>query len=139
MIGGIYEEFAAVFWELRYFAWNALPRYFPSLEDLDEVAAVLSQDVDAQWLYLTTRPLNAPDPVDRSASDDLGGMDWKQRRRPFAAAAKEGAAFGVEVPQVDAQGAAPGIAGERGRRRRYATSRPCVACRRTRPIGAKPR
>jgi hypothetical protein len=70
--GGIYEEFAAVFWELRYFAWNALPRYFPSLEDLDEVAAVLSQDVDAQWLYLTTRPLNAPDPVDRSASDDLG-------------------------------------------------------------------
>jgi hypothetical protein len=70
--GGIYEEFAAVFWELRYFAWNALPRYFPSLEDLDKVAAVLCQDVDAQWLYLTTRPLNAPDPVDRSASDDLG-------------------------------------------------------------------
>jgi hypothetical protein len=69
---GVYEEFAAVFWELRYFAWNALPRYFPSLEDLDAAAAVLRQDVDAQWLYLTSRPLNAPDPVDRSASDDLG-------------------------------------------------------------------
>ena len=68
----IYEEFAAVFWELRYFAWNALPRYFPSLQDLDAAAAVLSQDVDAHWLYLTTRPLGAPDPVDRSASDDLG-------------------------------------------------------------------
>ena len=68
----IYEEFAAVFWELRYFAWNALPRYFPCLQDLDAAAAVLSQDVDAHWLYLTTRPLGAPDPVDRSASDDLG-------------------------------------------------------------------
>ncbi|MGD0516645.1 MAG: hypothetical protein ABSA26_03850 [Thermoguttaceae bacterium] len=67
----IYEEFAAVFWELRYFAWNELPRYFPSLEDLDAAATVLRQDVDAQWLYLTARPLNAPDPVDPSASDDL--------------------------------------------------------------------
>jgi hypothetical protein len=69
---GVYEEFAAFFWELRYFAWNALPRYFPSLEDPDATAAILRQDVDAQWLYLTSRPLNAPDPVDRSASDDLG-------------------------------------------------------------------
>jgi hypothetical protein len=67
----IYEEFAAVFLELRYFAWNALPRYFPSLQDLDAVTAILRQDVDTQWLFLTTRPLNAPDPVDRSASDDL--------------------------------------------------------------------
>ncbi len=68
----VYEEFAAVFLELRYFAWNALPRYFPALEDLDAVAEILRQDVDAQWLFLTTRPLNAPDPVDRSASEDLG-------------------------------------------------------------------
>ncbi|MGA2059370.1 MAG: hypothetical protein ABSG67_02730 [Thermoguttaceae bacterium] len=79
---GIYEEFAAVFWELRYFAWNALPRYFPALEDLDEVAAVLSQDVDAQWLYLITRPLNAPDPVDRSASDDLGAWIGSSEEAP---------------------------------------------------------
>jgi len=68
----VYEEFAAVFLELRYFAWNALPRYFPSLEDLDAITAVLRRDVDAQWLFLTTRPLGAPDPEDRSASDDLG-------------------------------------------------------------------
>lgn len=68
----VYEEFASVFLELRYFAWNALPRYFPSLEDPDAITAILRQDVDAQWLFLTTRPLNAPDPVDHSASDDLG-------------------------------------------------------------------
>ncbi len=68
----IYEEFAAVFWELRYFAWNALPRYFPCLQDLDAVAAILSQDVDARRLYLATRPPGAPEPIDSSASDDLG-------------------------------------------------------------------
>jgi hypothetical protein len=65
----IYKEFAAVFLELRYFAWHALPRYFPSLDDLDAVAGILQRDVDAQWLFLTSRPFGAPDPADNSADD----------------------------------------------------------------------
>jgi hypothetical protein len=66
----VYEEFAALFFEFKYFAPNALPRYFPTLQDLDAQAAVLGQDVDAQWLYITTRPVNAPDPADDSIAGD---------------------------------------------------------------------
>src|SRR5206468_3393973 len=49
-----YEEFAALYLELRHFAPDKLPRYFP---DLDAAAAerVLAEDVDAEALLRATR------------------------------------------------------------------------------------
>lgn len=57
-----YVEFAAVYWELRFFAASWLPTYFPSLDDLDRIDAVLSQDVDAASLFGGTRPDGAAFP-----------------------------------------------------------------------------
>jgi hypothetical protein len=58
-----YEEFAALYLELRHFAPQELPAYFPSLLRHDEVDAVLAQDVDAAGLFAACRPPGAPDPV----------------------------------------------------------------------------
>ncbi|MBN2578765.1 MAG: hypothetical protein JXB10_07205 [Pirellulales bacterium] len=65
-----YEEFAALFFELKYFAWHALPVYFPAV-DAAAAAAVLEQDVDAAGLFEATRLPGAPDPVDRALSAPL--------------------------------------------------------------------
>ncbi len=43
----IYEEFAAVYLELRYFAPHMLPLYFPACSRLETIDAVLAEDVDA--------------------------------------------------------------------------------------------
>jgi hypothetical protein len=67
----IYAEFAAVHLELRRFAPSFLPRYFPALDDLAAVDAVLAQDVDAETLYRATRPQGVPRPVDRCDIDHL--------------------------------------------------------------------
>jgi hypothetical protein len=69
-----YEEFAAVFFELKYFAWNSLPRYFPDLRDLDAVAEVLELDVNAQAIFKATRPLGTPGPTDYTAIEKIA--DW---------------------------------------------------------------
>jgi hypothetical protein len=57
-----YEEFAAVYLEMRFFAAPLLPRYFPAVEDFDHVDRVLAADVDAPALFAATRPGGAPDP-----------------------------------------------------------------------------
>lgn len=59
----IYEEFAAVYWELRYFAPALLPRYFPALRDRDDIEHVLAEDVDAGAVFAATRLAGAPDPI----------------------------------------------------------------------------
>ena len=41
-----YEEFAAVYLELRHFAPHELPLYFPACSQLETMDAVLAQDVD---------------------------------------------------------------------------------------------
>jgi hypothetical protein len=61
----VYEEFAALFFELKYFAWHLLPAYFPALDDA-AAAAVLEQDVDAAGLFAATRLPGAPDPADQA-------------------------------------------------------------------------
>jgi hypothetical protein len=60
----VYVEFAAVYLELRYFAPSFVARYFPSLENLEAIDALLSEDLDAGALYQATRPQGAPDPSD---------------------------------------------------------------------------
>jgi len=60
---GVYEEFAAVYLELSYFAATLLPRYFPAIEHLHHVEKILAEDVDAAALYRATRLAGAPEPV----------------------------------------------------------------------------
>ena len=52
----IYEEFAAVYLELRYFAPPLLSVYFPACLDREKVEAVWAEDVDAEALFLATCP-----------------------------------------------------------------------------------
>src|SRR5207302_7188665 len=58
----IYEEFAAVYLELRYFAPALLPHYFPGVDESERVEQVLADDVDGPALFAATRPGGAPEP-----------------------------------------------------------------------------
>lgn len=60
----LYIEFAAVYLELRYFAAGLVLRYFPAVERLEAVDAVLAEDIDAHELFTATRPEGAALPVD---------------------------------------------------------------------------
>jgi hypothetical protein len=59
----VYEEFAALFLELRHFAPHLLPRYFPSVSDYAAVEAVLAEDVEASRLFAQTRLPGAAEPT----------------------------------------------------------------------------
>ncbi len=58
-----YEEFAAVYLELRFFDPTLLADYFPAIEDFEPIDRVLLADVDACALFAATRLDGAPDPV----------------------------------------------------------------------------
>jgi hypothetical protein len=66
----VYEEFAALFLELYFFAPYLLPRYFPSLDEQEVVAHTLIADVDARDLFEQTRPEGAPLPSPASTRDE---------------------------------------------------------------------
>jgi hypothetical protein len=90
-----YIEFAAVFLELRYFAANLLPIYFPSLCGaaleargpgqgplLDRVEQVVGRDLDPAALFARTRLPGASDPVPLTdtSSDESHDYYWKLHR-----------------------------------------------------------
>jgi hypothetical protein len=58
----VYEEFACVYLELRYFARQQLPLYFPACSHPETIEAILTEDVDAAGLFTATRLPGAPDP-----------------------------------------------------------------------------
>ncbi len=51
-----YAEFIAVYWELRFFAPDLLPLYFPSLGPLDKIDPILRDELDPHPLLEATRP-----------------------------------------------------------------------------------
>ncbi len=57
-----YEEFAALYLELNFFAAPLVPRYFPAIEDFSVIDQVLALDVDGAALFRATRLPGAPDP-----------------------------------------------------------------------------
>lgn len=59
----VYEEFAALYLDLSWFAASLLPRFFPGIEDLSRIDRLLAEDVDAPALFAATRLTGAPDPV----------------------------------------------------------------------------
>ena len=80
-----YVEFAAIYWELRFFAPALLPYYFPSIEEPETIDALLAQDVDAERLFRRARPEGAPEPPDRLAPLDV--EDWPEQGEMEAAVA----------------------------------------------------
>ncbi len=73
----VYEEFAAVFLELRYFAPHRLPTYFPAFTDFDSINGILAEDVDAAGLFAATRLEGAadPQPAPPTEIDELAAPD----------------------------------------------------------------
>ncbi len=71
-----YVEMAAVYLELRYFAPDCLPTYFPAVHDFSRIDAILADDVAAAALYEQTRPpgldcvTNDVEPADNALSDE---------------------------------------------------------------------
>jgi hypothetical protein len=74
-----YIEFAAVYLELRYFAANLLPIYFPGLEDRSKIDALLDADIDAASLFTHTRLPGAPDPVFRTDTSSDESHDYYRK------------------------------------------------------------
>lgn len=66
----IYVEFAATYQELRRFAPEALPHYFPGLRNTAAIDGILAQDIDAEALFEATRLEGAPDPREIRSSDE---------------------------------------------------------------------
>ena len=75
----VYIEFAAVYLELRYFAANLLPIYFPGLSDRAKIDALLASDVDAETLFEQTRLTGAPQPVFRTDTSSDESHDYYRR------------------------------------------------------------
>ena len=85
----VYEEFVAVYLELRHFAHALLLRYFPALGDLQRVDALLMQDVDGASLFAATRLPGAPDPIpvetaDTAPWDEENAVPWNPAILPQA-------------------------------------------------------
>lgn len=59
----VFEEFAAVYLELKLFAATLLPSYFSTLGAGDRIDRLLELDLDAAGLFAATRLAGAPDPV----------------------------------------------------------------------------
>jgi hypothetical protein len=75
----VYIEFVSVYLELRYFAANLLPTYFPAIRDFQKIDRLLARDVDAGALFTQTRLAGAPDPVVRTdnQADESNDYYWR--------------------------------------------------------------
>jgi hypothetical protein len=83
-----YVEFVAVYLELRYFAANLLPTYFPGIRDFKLIDHLLERDLDADVLFARTRLAGAPDPVlsPDTSSDEAHDYYWRLIRAAERAA-----------------------------------------------------
>src|SRR5207253_5803924 len=84
-----YEEFAAVFLEMSFFAASLLPRYFPAIDDFSRILDILAEDVDAAAIFAAIRLAGAPEPtvmadepepVEAPPDDELVGIPHVRRR-----------------------------------------------------------
>jgi hypothetical protein len=104
----VYIEFAAVYLELRYFAANLLPVYFPGLPDLAKIDALLERDVEAQEWFARTRLEGAPQPVIRADTSSDESHDYYRRLMDIAdKAEREGNAVRAAILRTKAARVAP--------------------------------
>ena len=75
----VYEEFVAVYLELRYFAAADLPLYFPAIRDWEAIRALVARDLESDSLYRDTRLKDAPPSISRISeshnTSELEGSD----------------------------------------------------------------
>ncbi len=104
----VYIEFAAVFLELRFFAANLVPIYFPGLADLTKIDALLARDVGANELFARTRLEGASQPVIRSDTRSDESHDYYHRLMSVALKAEqEGNAVRAAILRTKAARVAP--------------------------------
>jgi len=104
----VYIEFAAVYLELRYFAANLLPVYFPGLSDLAKIDALLARDVEAKELFHRTRLEGAPQPIFRADTSSDESHDYYRRLMNVAdKAEQEGNAVRAAILRTKAARVAP--------------------------------
>ena len=98
----IWREFAALFLELRAFAPDQVAHWFPILEDLERVEAIIARDVDAAAVLAASRPAGAPDAP--APALDLAPSEHGEALRSHGAAAPEGVSgrtVGARPPLVE--------------------------------------
>ncbi len=69
-VSGEYEEFAAVYLELLYFAPHRREQFFPAAHGYEAIEAVLAEDVDGGELFRRTRPSGALDPDEAALREE---------------------------------------------------------------------
>ena len=101
-------EFAAVYLELRFFAAQLLPNYFPGIRDFGRIEQLLARDVDAAELFVSTRLSEAPDPImmTDTRSDESQEAYWKLVRSAQGAALS-GNTVGAAILRMRASRIAP--------------------------------
>jgi hypothetical protein len=67
----LYEEFVAVYLELRYFRPSLLPIYFPTIPPGAALEGIVGKGIDADDLFARTRPEGAPEPG-KGQSEEVG-------------------------------------------------------------------
>ncbi|HVK18303.1 MAG TPA: hypothetical protein VM533_15280 [Fimbriiglobus sp.] len=84
-------EFVAYYLELRFFNWNLIPVYFPSLPSIEQVDALLDEDLDAGAIFRRTRLPGAPDPVPKTddQSDESHAYYYRLERAARRARASD--------------------------------------------------
>src|SRR5262249_45227528 len=103
-----YVEFASFYLELKFFAANLIPVYFPSLPPVSEVDAVLAADVDGPEIYRRTRLPGAPDPTPKTDDQSDESQDYYRRLTQQAQrAAKAGDTVGAAILHTRAARVAP--------------------------------
>jgi hypothetical protein len=103
-----YVEFAAYFFELRFFSAPLLGVCFPSLPPAADVEAVLARDVDGAGLFRRTRLPGAPDPSPRTDDQSDESHDFfEQLSRNARRAAKAGDTVGAAIMHTRAARVAP--------------------------------
>ena len=103
-----YIELAAVFLELRFFAPNLLPVYFPSLVDRASIEVVLAGDIDGAGLYAECRLRGAPDPMPRTDDQtDESHEYFDQLSRSAERSSRNGDAVGAAILYTRAARVAP--------------------------------
>ena len=103
-----YVEFAVWFLELKAFAPNLIPVYFPSLPSVAEVDEIVARDVDGAAVFRRTRPPGAPDPTPKTDDQSDESHDFFYRlSRSARRAAASGDTVGAAILHTRAARVAP--------------------------------
>ena len=103
-----YVEFVATYFELKFFAANLIPVYFPSLPPAGIVDDLLARDLDAAAVFARTRLGGAPDPRPKTDDQADESHDYYYRlTRGAQRAAEKGDVVGAAILHTRAARVSP--------------------------------